>query len=369
MNDKKKTILLVENEANIALAEAEVLKKDGYSVVTVIGGEDAIERVIQKDGIDLIVMDINLGRRMNGTEAAEIILDGRGIPVVFLARGTRTFDLNSLRNVVAAVDDVTDSNKVEEKKDKVGIQLLQTEKIEPLSQLAGGMARDFTNLLSVIGTFSYILHNKTEDDSPLRVYINQIDKAVKKGADLINGMLAHSRIRQVNGKLVYLNKIVKDAKNGIKTVIGEDIEVREIVTEQPLIIRADSMQIHQMLLDLVTNARDAMPEGCTLTISTGLMETNDEFIRTHGDAKSAAYALISVEDTGKGMDEGTKEKIFKPVVTNRKKSNEAGITLSTVCGIVWQHNGYIDIHSEPGRGTTFRIYFPIIDMQTLEEMR
>ncbi len=240
---------------------------------------------------------------------------------------------------------------------------------EALGQLAGGIAHDFKNILTVIGTFSYILHKKTEDDSPLRVYIEQIDKAVKKGADLINGMFAYGRRQQVDGKLVYLNKIVKDAKNSVATAIGGEIELREISTDHPLLIRADSMQIRQVLLDLAANARDAMPEGGTLTISTGLMETDDEFIRTHGDAKSAAYALISVENTGKGVDVGTKEKIFNPFVTNMKAGNETGLKLSTVCGIVWQHNGYIDIYSEPGSGTTFRVYFPIIDMQTLEEVR
>jgi len=214
-----------------------------------------------------------------------------------------------------------------------------------------------------------MLHKKTEDDSPLRVYISQIDKAVKKGADLVNGMLACSRRRQVDGQLVYLNKIVKDAKTSITSVIGEEIEVREVSTDHLLIIRADSMQIRQMLLDLATNARDAMPEGGTLTISTGLIETDDEFIGTHCDAKSAAYALVSVENTGQRIEEGTKEKAFKPVITSMKAGNGTGPTLSAVCGIVWQHKGYIDIYSGPGRGTNFMIYFPIIDMGTLEEMR
>ena len=255
------------------------------------------------------------------------------------------------------------------KKDRLMPQLFEAQKIEALSQLAVGVAHDFKNLLSVIGTFSYILYKKTEDDSPLRVYINQIDKSVKKGADLINGMLAYSRRWQMDGELVYLNKIVKDAKNSLTAVIGGEIEVREISTDHPLIIRADSVQIRQMLLDLGTNARDAMPEGGTMTISMGLMETDDEFIRTHGDAKSAAYALISVENTWKGMDEGAKEKIFKPFVTDRKEDNGTGPTLSTVCGIVGQHNGYIDIYGEPGKCTIVRIYLPIIDIKTLEEIR
>ncbi len=255
------------------------------------------------------------------------------------------------------------------KKDRPMTRLFEAQKSEALGQLAVGVAHDFKNLLSVIGTFSYILHKKTEDDSPLRVYINQIDKSVRKGADLINGMLAYSRRWQVDGELVYLNKIVKDAKNSLTSVIGGEIEVREISTDHPLIIRADSVQIRQMLLDLGTIARDAMPEGGTMTISMGHMETDGEFIRTHSDAKPAAYALISVENTGKGMDEGAKEKIFKPFVTDRKKDNGTGPSLSNVCGIVGQHNGYIDIYSEPGKCTIFRIYLPIIDMKALEEIR
>jgi signal transduction histidine kinase len=262
--------------------------------------------------------------------------------------------------------DLADAGRLE--KDKPVVQMFQTQKIEALGRPTWGIAYDFNNLLSVIGTFSYILQKKTEDDSPLRVYINQIDKAVKKGADLINGILAYSRSRQADGNLVYLNKIVKDAKNSITAVIGDEIVVREISTDHPLIIRADSMQIHQMLLDLATNACDAMPEGGILTISTGLMETNDEFIRTHGDAKAAAYALISVENAGKRMEEGTEEKIFKPFVTDRKAGNGTWLALSNACGIVWQHNGYIDIYGKPGEGTIFRIYFPIIDMKRLEEI-
>ncbi len=255
------------------------------------------------------------------------------------------------------------------KKDKLSIKLFQTQQVEALGQIAGGIAHDFYNLLSVIGTFSYILHKKTGDDSPLRVYINQIDKAVKKGTDLTSGMLSYSRRLHADEKLLYLNKIVRDAKNSTKTVIGEKIEVREVFTDHPLFIRADRTQIHQLLLNLVMNAGDAMPEGGTLTISTGLIETNEEFIRTHSDAGSAAYAFISVENAGKGMDEMTTEKTFKPFVEKRKTGNGAGLTLSTVCAIVSQHKGYVDFYSEPAVGTTFRIYLPIIDIQTLEEMR
>ncbi len=254
------------------------------------------------------------------------------------------------------------------KKDKLGEQLFQTHKVEALGQLSVAVVHAFKNLLSVIGTFSYILHKKTGDDSPLRVYINQIDKAVKKGADLTSGMLEYSRRLQADGKLAYLNKIVRDARKSITSVIGEKIEVREITTDHPLIIRADSMQIHQMLLDLASNARDAMPEGGTLTISTGLIETNKEFIRTHSDAGSAAYAFISVENTPKGMAEKTKEKTFKPFAEKRKAGNDTGPTLSTVCAIVFQHNGYIDFYSERSAGTAFRIYLPLIDMKMLEEM-
>jgi two-component system cell cycle sensor histidine kinase/response regulator CckA len=161
-----------------------------------------------------------------------------------------------------------------------------------------------------------------------------------------------------------LNVIIRELEKLLLRVIGEDIELKTFLTDENLVAMVDSGQVEQILMNLVTNARDAMPEGGLLTISTESIEMDDEYIRTHGYGKPGRHAVISVSDTGEGMDEKTKERIFEPFFTTKEVGKGTGLGLAMVYGIVRQHNGHINCYSEPGRGTTFRIYMPLIETPT-----
>jgi CheY-like chemotaxis protein len=165
---------------------------------------------------------------------------------------------------------------------------------------------------------------------------------------------------------VNLNKIIKDMESLLLRVIGEDIELTTVLTESDLTIMADSTQIDQILMNLATNAQDAMPKGGSLIISTERVEINDEYIKAYGYGKPGSYALLSVEDTGIGMDGKTKERIFEPFYTTKKVGKGTGLGLSMVYGIVKQHDGYTNVYSEPDRGTTFKIFLPLIQSPVQE---
>jgi CheY-like chemotaxis protein len=157
-----------------------------------------------------------------------------------------------------------------------------------------------------------------------------------------------------------VNAIINRVRNLFHHAIGEDIELRTIMTEQDQAVLADSGQIEQVLLNLATNARDAMPRGGQFTIETGLAQIDEEFIQRHGYGKKGAYVLISVSDTGEGMDEPTRQRVFEPFFTTKEVGKGTGLGLAMVYGSVKQHNGYINVFSEPGKGTTFKIYLPVL---------
>src|SRR3989338_2139379 len=172
-----------------------------------------------------------------------------------------------------------------------------------------------------------------------------------------------SRKQPSNLEPINLNEIVKEAESILVRVIREDIKLRAVLTDKKCIVMADSNQIEQVLTNLATNARDAMPNGGSLTISTDIMEMDDAFIKAHGYGVKGMYALISVSDTGIGMDEITKERIFEPFFTTKGVGKGTGLGLAIVYGINKQHNGYINVYSEPGKGTTFRIYLPLVEAE------
>ncbi|MBA4349406.1 MAG: hybrid sensor histidine kinase/response regulator, partial [Thermodesulfovibrio sp.] len=245
-------------------------------------------------------------------------------------------------------------------------QFLHTQKMQAIGQLAGGIAHDFNNTLQAIMSIGGLLQIKIKEGDPLREYINDLLAVADRAANLTKSLLAFSRKQIINPMPVNLNDIVKNAEKLISRVIREDIGIKIELFSQSLIIMADYMQIEQVLMNLTTNARDAMPERGSLTIETGLVEMDEEFIKAYAYGKSGRYALMIVTDTGIGMDEKTKEKIFEPFFTTKEVGKGTGLGLSTVYGIIKQHNGYINVYSEKGKGTTFRIYLPIIETKAEE---
>jgi len=240
--------------------------------------------------------------------------------------------------------------------------------MEAIGQLAGGVAHDFNNLLTAIIGYGHLLKNEAGKDDRMSSYVGQILSAAERAAILTNDLLTFSRKQIVNLQPVNLNKIITNMESLLLRIIGEDIEFSTVLTDTDLTIMADSTQIDQILMNLVTNALDAMTKGGSFIISTDRMEINGEYIKAHGYGNPNSYALLSVEDTGTGMDEKTRERIFEPFFTTKEVGKGTGLGLSMVYGIVKQHDGYINVYSEPGRGTTFKILLPLVQSR-VEELR
>lgn len=255
--------------------------------------------------------------------------------------------------------DITERKRMEEEKKKLREQLYHTQKIESIGTLTGGIAHDFNNILTAIVGYGNLLRGELKEDDPLRDFAQRILKSAEKAAILIRGLLAFSRKQPSNPLPVNLNELVKEAEGFLVRVIREDIKLRTVLTNKKCIVMADNNQIEQVLTNFTTNARDAMPNGGSLTISTDIMEIDDAFIKAHGYGVKGTYALMSVSDTGAGMDEITKQKIFEPFFTTKEVGKGTGLGLAIVYGIVKQHNGYVNVYSEPGKGTTFRMYLPL----------
>ena len=239
-------------------------------------------------------------------------------------------------------------------------QLLQAQKMEAVGQLAGGIAHDFNNILTAIIGYGTFLQMKMKEGEPLRHNVDQILASTERAAHLTQSLLAFSRKQIISPKPVDLNGIIRRVEKFLLRIIGEDVELRTEMAEEELTVMADSGQVEQVLMNLAANARDAMPEGGQLTIATGRLILDDQFIKAHGYGAPGPYALISLEDSGIGMDRKTQDKIFEPFFTTKEVGKGTGLGLSIVYGIVKQHSGYINVYSEPEKGTTFRIYLPIV---------
>jgi PAS domain S-box-containing protein len=241
---------------------------------------------------------------------------------------------------------------------KLGDQLRQAQKIEAIGLLAGGVAHDFNNILTAIIGYSHLALMKLSSKDPVRLNLEQILESSNKAAVLTQSLLAFSRRQAVNLSVIDLNQVIKDFEKFIHRLIREDIALETVCTGGVLPIMADRGQIEQVIMNLVTNARDAMPQGGKLIIETRKVDMDREFIEAHGFGEVGEYALVSVSDTGIGMDEQTRSRIFEPFFTTKEQGKGTGLGLSMVYGTVKQHNGYINAYSEPGNGTTLKIYIP-----------
>ncbi|MFZ3136677.1 MAG: PAS domain S-box protein [Thermodesulfovibrionales bacterium] len=265
---------------------------------------------------------------------------------------------------ISVVEDISEHKKLEE-------QLFQAQKMEAIGQLAGGIAHDFNNLLTAVIGYGNLLKAEVTKDEEASSYVNQILSAAERAAVLTNELLTFSRKQIISPQPVDMNNTIREVEKLLSRIIGEDIELTTILADKDLTITADSTQIEQVLLNLATNARDAMPDGGSIIISTDRVELGMEFIKVYGYGKPGSYALIAFEDTGTGMDERTKERIFEPFFTTKEVGKGTGLGLAMVYGIIKQHEGYINAYSEPGKGTTFKIFLPLIqakaeDKQTAE---
>ncbi len=279
--------------------------------------------------------------------------DSKGEPLYIETKSFPMTDSSGkIVTVIETMNNITEKRRLEE-------QLRHTQKMESIGTLAGGIAHDFNNMLHIITGYAGLMQMRMKPEDPLMDHLKQILTAGESASYLTKGLLAFSRKQVMEIKNVNLKEVINGFKKMLARIIGEDIDLRINLYDEDLIVKADIAQINQMLMNLATNARDAMSKGGILTIETAPFTMEREFIRKHGYGGTGRYALITVSDTGAGMNEKTRERIFEPYFTTKDLGKGTGLGLSIVYGIVRQHAGYINCSSDPGKGATFRIYIPL----------
>jgi two-component system cell cycle sensor histidine kinase/response regulator CckA len=262
--------------------------------------------------------------------------------------------------VLAAARDITERKQAEEEKKRFEKQLEHSQRMGAIGQLAEGVAHDFNNILTAIVGYSSLLQMKIKDDNELKHSVEQIIASTERAADLTKSLLTFSRKQPISPEPVDINNIIKNFENFMKRVIGKDIVLNADLHENALTVMADTRQIEQVLINLVTNAKDAMPSGGRIDIQTGAATIGSDFVGDHGCGAEVPYSFITVKDSGIGMDEKTKLKIFEPFFTTKGIDKNTGLGLSIAYGIISQHDGYINVESEKNKGAEFKIYLPLM---------
>jgi PAS domain S-box-containing protein len=237
-------------------------------------------------------------------------------------------------------------------------QLRQAQKMEAIGRLAGGIAHDFNNLLTAVSGYSDLLLETIKREDPIRGHVDEIRKAAQRAADLTRQLLAFSRKQVLEPRLLDLNGVLTEMDKMLRRVIGEDIDLVTYLDASLGHVKADPGQIEQVVMNLVVNARDAMPKGGRLTIETRNVELDESYARTAPDVRPGPYVLVSVSDNGSGIPPEVLPHLFEPFYTTKERGKGTGLGLSTVYGIIKQSGGHVTVYSEPGRGATFKVYFP-----------
>jgi PAS domain S-box-containing protein len=256
---------------------------------------------------------------------------------------------------------IAERERAEEALARTEEQLRQSQKMEAIGRLAGGIAHDFNNLLSVVLGYSELVLKNLPAHSTMRSHVDQINRAGIRAADLTRQLLAFSRRQVLQARTLDLNEIVLGLESMLARLVGEDIEVLIRPGAQLSAVKADPSQVEQVIMNLVVNARDAMPVGGKLTIETSNVDLDAQFVTAHLGAERGAHVMLTVSDTGVGMDKATLNRVFEPFFTTKDTGKGTGLGLATVFGIVRQSGGLISVSSEPGNGATFKVYLPAVE--------
>ncbi len=368
-------LLLVEDNRDDAELLLRELSCGGYEVIPDrVDTPEAMEEALRREW-DLVIADYTMPR-FSGRVALELLRQsGSDVPFIFVSgtigeetavaamkSGAQDYVMKGkLARLVPVVDRELREAASRRERRLLEEQLRHSQKMEAVGRLAGGLAHDFNTILSVILSYSDLVLAARGGDEARQERIWQIRKAAQRGAALIRQLLAFSRKQTVAPKVLDLNALIEDMEPMLRRLLGAGVEL--VVRTDPQLgrIRADSGHIEQVVMNLVVNARDAMPEGGKLTIQTANVWLDRDASRAHLDLEPGRYVMLAISDTGMGMPPEVRTRIFEPFFTTKEPGKGTGLGLSVVYGIVKQSRGGISAESEPGRGTTLHTYFPRLD--------
>jgi two-component system cell cycle sensor histidine kinase/response regulator CckA len=322
----------------------------GYSPEEIIGRHISIlappDRLSEIDGI---LQKIREGLRVDYFESIRVAKDGNRLHVSISV--SPIFDQDGqIIGASTIARNITSQKKIED-------QFRQSQKMEAVGRLAGGVAHDFNNLLGIVTACAELLRSRIDNPENLE-YLDNIREASKRGAALTRQLLSFSRKRSVQTQLLNLNERLTEVSKLLRPLMGDDVELALIPRTASAIVEADPGQIDQIVMNLAVNARDAMPRGGRLVIETAVFDFDEVFAHEHPSMSAGRYVMLAISDNGIGMDEGTRSRIFEPFFTTKEVGKGTGLGLATVYGIVNQSHGHIWVYSEEGHGTTFKIYLP-----------
>ncbi|MEJ5253285.1 MAG: PAS domain S-box protein [Chthonomonadetes bacterium] len=358
ISDTLPAVLYIYNleAGRLTYVSRESLTIVGYLPTELTAGDLPLQQMLHPD--DLPRVQREMLRLLHAPEGAmveaECRVRHRTDEWRWLMLRTTVFDRSpdgEAKQLLGVAIDVTESRRLRE-------QVIQSSKLEGLGRLAGGVAHDFNNLLTIIQSYAEMAEASLPEEHPARVSIQQILKASEQASNLTGQMLTFARRGIISPKVLNLNDIVREAEAFLQRVMPENIRLVTALAPDLWHVYADPTQIEQVILNLALNARDAMPEGGVLTIETANVILDDSYVSRHAEVQAGEFVLLAVSDTGVGMDERTLARVFEPFFTTKETGKGTGLGLSTCYGIVKQAGGSIWVYSEPGKGTTFKVYLP-----------
>jgi len=326
----------------------------GYKAEEIIGKSiTMLAPADRQDEIPKILESISNGQRLEHFETVRVTKDGRQLNI--------SISISPIHNAAGVIVGASTIARNITAQKKAEDQLRQSQKMEAVGRLAGGIAHDFNNILGIITMCAELLRGHvTSEELPLEL-IAHIRDASKRGASLTRQLLAFSRKQPTQSKVLDLNDRLKEVGKLLRPLMGDDVNILLLPRSELAFVQADPGQLDQIVLNLAVNSRDAMPRGGKFVIETATAEFDDEFVRQHPPMKPGRYVMLAVSDNGSGMDAATVSHIFEPFFTTKEIGKGTGLGLATVYGIVQQSGGHIWVYSEPGRGTTFKVYLPCAD--------
>ncbi|MCH7626290.1 MAG: response regulator [Chloroflexi bacterium] len=371
-------VLLVDDDEDDIIIARDLLSdidESGFQLDWVSSYDDGLKE-IGRDQHDVYLVDFRLGPGDGLQLIRDALENGSKKPLILLTgQGDREVDVEAMRAGASdyLVKGQIDANllersirysierkRVEAERAVLEEQLLQSQKLESVGQLAGGIAHDFNNLMTPIVGYSQMALMTLPQGCRERGYIQEIQKAAERASRLVQQLLAFSRRQMVQPKVIDLNDLIINIDKMLRRLIDEDIELVLLPTPGLKLVKIDPSQFEQVLVNLTINARDAMADGGTLIIETSNVSFDNGYFEGHNDITPGTYVMLAVSDTGVGMSKDVKTRIFEPFFTTKDAGTGTGLGLSTCYGIIAQNSGFIWVYSEPGQGTTFKIYLPSV---------